>query len=251
MQFVRRVRGEVPAHLERAFLFGSHARGEARPDSDVDVLLLFRALPPDREPQAGHAERIAAEVAWETGVPVETWSVSGVDLHPGNRTPMLVDALDDGIPLWPPGSPPLRVPFGPEDALWCAEALLQRVEEGSEAVLRFRRAGFPGEAARRTRDDLVRLCTAALLLVGETRPRRADSVRRFQVRFGAPETLPERAVEVLDWAAASFGPRGTDEALPVPLPPGGLATAAGVVDRLRSRYVLRPISELGGPPDVP
>src|SRR5213082_204262 len=49
MELVWRVRRGVPAELWRALLFGSRARGEGRPDSDLDVLLVFRALPFDRE----------------------------------------------------------------------------------------------------------------------------------------------------------------------------------------------------------
>lgn len=82
----------VPAELVEAALFGSKARGEARPDSDLDILLVFRDLPPDREPHAGIAEDLADRVAAETGVPVAVWSVSLPDLRPGARTPMLVDA---------------------------------------------------------------------------------------------------------------------------------------------------------------
>ena len=43
MELVRRVRRGVPAELWRALLFGSRARGEGRPDSDLDVLLVFHA----------------------------------------------------------------------------------------------------------------------------------------------------------------------------------------------------------------
>src|SRR5215218_9816382 len=99
MELVRRVWRGVPAALWRALLFGSRARGEGRPDSDLGVLLVFHALPPDREPHAGIAEWIAEDVAEETGVPVTVWSVSRMDLERGRRTPMLVDSLDDGIPL--------------------------------------------------------------------------------------------------------------------------------------------------------
>src|SRR5690349_9114265 len=111
MELVRRVRHGVPAELWRALLFGSKARGQARPDSDLDVLLIFHDLPWDREPQAGIAERIADGVAADTGVPVTVWSVSLPDLERGRRTPMLVDALDDGIPLWPVDAPPVSVRY--------------------------------------------------------------------------------------------------------------------------------------------
>lgn len=238
LEMVRRVRAGVPAALVGAYLFGSRARGEARPDSDVDVLLVFHRLPPDREPQAGMAERIAEGVAEESGVPVTPWSVSLPDLERGERTPMLVDALEDSVPLWPREAPDLRVPFTPEDALFCVGALLRRVEEGSDEVRGHRRAGDREGAARRLRDDLVRLFTAALLLEGETRPRRAQCVARFRGRC-LPSGAPAPRPALLAWAAASFGPRGDAESLPVPPPPGGMAEAARDLDALRAWVAAR------------
>jgi hypothetical protein len=225
----------VPADLWRAFLFGSRARGEGRPDSDLDVLLVFRALPPDREPQAGIAEWITGEVAEDTGIPVTVWSVSLIDLERGNRTPMLVDALDDGIPLWPPDAPPAGIRYTPDDALFCASALLDRVGEGSAEVEDACDAGEPQVAARRIRDDLVRMCTAMLLLDGITRPRRSETVAAFAMGHGAPPAIEP----VLRWAAASFGPDGRDGDGPVPPPPGGLAAAASAVEWLRWRVAAR------------
>jgi hypothetical protein len=224
MEVVRRVRVAVPAELRHALLFGSRARGEGRPDSDVDVLLVFRALPPDREPHAGIAERLANGVAAESGIPVAVWSVSLPDLRRGRRTPMLVDALDDAVPLWPPHRPAPRVGYTPEDALFCTAALLDRVGEGSvevEDAVRF--GDLPG-AAVRVRDDLVRMCTAALLLEGVTRPRKGDAVRAFVRR----NRVPARLMPVMRWAAASYG----DDLGP---PPGGMAAAADAVQALRER----------------
>ncbi len=235
LELVRRVRAGVPAELARAFVFGSKARGEARPDSDVDVLLVFRRLPPDREPQAGMAEALAGEVAAYTMVPVTVWSVSLVDLEPGNRTPMLVDALDDGIPLWPPGAPPLPLPFTPPDALGCAAALLARVREGGEEASGHLLAGEHGAAWKRMRDDLVRLCTAGLLLAGETRPRRGEAARRFLARRGGTGGIPPRFAPVFRWAAESYGPAGRDDEAPVGPPPGGARGAAALIDLLRRR----------------
>ena len=235
MELVRRVRMGVPAELWRAFLFGSRARGEGRPDSDLDVLLVFRRLPPDREPQAGIAEWISDEVAEDTGVPVTVWSVSLIDLERGNRTPMLVDALDDGIPLWPVDAPPVVIDYTPDDALFCASALLDRVEEGSAEVEEAWDAGEPQVAARRIRDDLVRMCTGALLLDGVTRPRRAEAVAAFAAAHGPPPEMEP----VLRWAAASFGPDGRDGDGPVPPPPGGLGVAARAVEALRGYVAAR------------
>ncbi len=230
-EVTRRVRREIDADLVRAVLFGSRARGEARPDSDLDLLLIFRALPPDREPQAGQAEQIADAVALRTGVPVATWSVSLPDLRQGVRTPMLVDALDDGVPLWPVASKPWPIQFTRQDAHFCADALLERVAEGGEEV-RCALREHPGIAAARARDDLVRLCTAALLLHGVTRPRHADAVRAFATRIAPGWGDPEQRA-VLRWAAASLGPDGTDEDGPVRFPPGGAGPVIATVEALR------------------
>ncbi|HET7464447.1 MAG TPA: nucleotidyltransferase domain-containing protein [Longimicrobium sp.] len=235
MEVVRRVRGGVPAELWRAVLFGSKARGQARPDSDVDVLLIFRDLPWDREPHAGIAERIADGVAADTGVPVTVWSVSLPDLERGRRTPMLVDALDDGVPLWPVDAPSVRVDYTPDDAVFCTASLLDRVGEGSDEVAEARGAGDLPYAARRARDDLVRMCTAALLLDGVTRPRRGDAVRAFVHRHGCPAELSP----VMRWAAASYGADGRDGDGPVRPPPGGVRAAAETVEAVRRMVAAR------------
>jgi predicted nucleotidyltransferase len=234
LELVRRVRARVAADLVAAILFGSKARGEARPDSDVDILLVWRVLPPDREPQATHAEEIAAAVARRTGVPVTVWSVSLVDLEPGRRTPMLVDALDDGVPLWPPRAPDLRVRFKPADALRCAHALLCRVEEGSDEVVQRRADGDWQGVIRRSRDDVVRLCTALLLLHGETRPRRAEAVSWYRIHTRGNGGIPPPLRPALRWAEGSFGPDGRNEDAPIPPPPGGFSRVAALVDFLRS-----------------
>lgn len=232
MEVVRQVRRRVGARLECALLFGSRARRQARPDSDVDVLLVFRRLPPDREPQASHAERIAEQVARRTGVPVGVWCVSMEDLAPGRRTPMLVDALEDAVPLWPAADPP-RAPFTPRDAVFCAARLLERVEEGGEEVAHARAFGHGGWV-RRVRDDLVRLCTAVLLLAGDTRPRRGGAVRRFIERNPRLPLSPDER-RVLAWAARSYPPGHLelDDGSPVPPLPVPPDAALELVNRLR------------------
>lgn len=239
MQLVHAVRHRVGASLDCALLFGSKARRQARPDSDVDVLLVFKRLPPDREPQATHAEGIAERVAARTGVPVGVWCVAREDLRPGRRTPMLVDALEDAVPLWPADRVPPAAEFTPGDALFCASRLLDRVAEGSAEVAE-RLAAGDDAWARRARDDLVRLCTAVLLLAGETRPRRGDAVRRFlerNPRFGADA----EARAVLAWAARSYPPGHVelDDDSPVPPPPASAGAVLDTAERLRRLVVQR------------
>ena len=230
--FIHRVRREVAADLVQASLFGSKARGTARPDSDVDILLVFRRLAWDREPHATHAEAIAEEVARATGIPVTVWTVSLPDLARGERTPMLVDALEDSVPLWCAGSSLPALPFTPEDAVRCMGALASRIEEGGEEYGAHLRGGRLPDALRRARDDLVRGCTGLLLSRGITRPRRGEAVRAY---LGLPRRrpLPRRDRAVLEWAAASFGPPGREDDAPVPHPPGGLPALVRAVDALR------------------
>ena len=242
---IARVRSRVAANLIQASLFGSRARGDARPDSDVDLLLVFRRLPPDREPFASHAERIADAAAARHGVPVSVWCVSLVDLAQGNRTPMLVDAMEDSIPLWCAGPRLPSIPFTPRDAVGCVRALLRRTEEGSAQVAALLGRGRPDRAAVRLRDDLVRLCTASNLLYGVTRPRRGETVREFISR----ERPPAAIVPVLEWAERSFGPDGRREDGPIGAPPGGMAAAAAVAEALIlgvRRRARRAASDLDG-----
>jgi hypothetical protein len=95
-------------------------------------------------------------------------------------------------------------------------------------------------AARRARDDLVRLCTAALLLDGVTRPRTAECVLCFAGRHRPPREV----VPVLRWAADSFGADEKEREGPLAPPPGGLGAAARAVEALR-RLVVRLRGELG------
>jgi predicted nucleotidyltransferase len=230
MALLRRVLRLPGARLRHVVLFGSRARGHDGPASDLDLLLVFEELAPDREPHASWAEEAAAGVARRSGVPVEPWSVSLVDLERGRRTPMLVDALHDGIALWPAGEEHQRVPFTPPDALSCAASLIERVAEGSREVRSALRLGDEPGAALRARDDLVRLAIAWALLHGETRPRRGAAARRaLALGLGRDPHLADH----LRWAAGSYGSGGKDEtALPAP-PPGGLEALCGAVDRLR------------------
>jgi predicted nucleotidyltransferase len=236
--FIDAVLREVPAELIQASLFGSRARGEARPDSDVDVLLVFARLPPDREPQATLAERLAEQAASESGIPIAAWSVSLIDLEPGNRTPMLVDSLEDAIPLWWRHRPLPCLTFGPADALHCVSALLDRIDEGSAEFAANIEHGSRSSAARRVRDDLVRACTAGLLLRGITRPRRGAAVRAFTRLLLAADPPPPSVLATLRWAAESFGADGNDEDAPLREPPGGLPAAVATLAGLR-RGVLR------------
>jgi hypothetical protein len=236
--FIDRVLRFVPAELIQASLFGSRARGQGRPDSDVDILLVFRRLAPDREPHATMAERLAEEVAVETRVPVTVWSVALIDLEHGNRTPMLVDALEDGIPLWCAAGPLPAVRYTPDDARRCVGALQQRIREGSQEFAAHLAVGRADEAFRRARDDVIRACTAVMLTRGVTRPRRGGAAAWY-LEHGSPRRITPESHAILRWAVDSYGPHGRDEEAPVPPAPGGLRAVSHVIDLLRTEAAWR------------
>lgn len=239
--FVARVLDEVRAPLAQASLFGSKARQEARLDSDLDVLLVFERLPPSREPFAGHAEFIADEVAAETGIPVSVWSVALTDLEEGSRTPMLVDAMEDALPIWSSQEPLPCVAFTPADAIRCATSLLERVAEGGVEFREALDAQDPDRASTRARDDIIRLCTCLLLLNGITRPRRADAVATVRRAGLLGSRIPRPIAATLSWAECSYGEDGKAEFATRP-PPLGATGIAAVIDELRDR-VMRQLSQ--------
>jgi len=99
--FVGSIRRRFGPDLERVILFGSRARGDVHPDSDVDVLLLLR-----REP--GGADRDAAalavrEVEWQgddfVSLSPTLLSVAALD-ELGRRERLFArDVEREGIPL--------------------------------------------------------------------------------------------------------------------------------------------------------
>ncbi len=224
-ELVRGVRRADWPPLLRAALFGSRARGDFAASSDVDVLLLCRVGPAERTRAGEVNERLGRSIGRKAGVRLQTWTVCADDLRAGRRTPMLVDALADAITVWPPGASPLRAPFTPADAVFCAERLLTWVDNGGAEARQALQEGRWADAAARARDDIARLASAALLLTGDTRHRRRGTLRRFERRFVRTGLVPRGATRALKWAAAAYprdGGRGQETP---PVPPPLVATA--------------------------
>lgn len=203
----------------RAILFGSKARGDFDDASDIDLLLICDLPPDDREEAGRTLSRDARIVSRELGLQIETWAVAAADLDEGWRTPMLVDAIEDGITLWPRGEPPLHLPFTPADARFCAGCLLDWVEAGETIIEAALAEGRWEIAAGRARDDITRLAAAALLLIGETRHRRITSLSTFAERFIYSGITSRAVLPALEWAAVAYPPgggRGTERPPPSP-----------------------------------
>jgi uncharacterized protein len=223
--FLRRARAPGAPPLVRAILFGSRARGDHHPGSDVD-LLLWCALPEQQRSAAAawHAG-LAEHVAGVSGVDLQPWTLTLPELRAGRRTPMLVDALEDGVTIWPAGAPDLVLPFGAADARFCAACLFDWIADGGRLVARRLRRGDWEGAARRTRDDIVRLATAPLLLVGHTRHRRRGSLRTFDRLFVQEGRVSEHVRPALYWAAGAFPGNGRSEGEEPPASRAAVRTA--------------------------
>jgi predicted nucleotidyltransferase len=91
----RRLAG-VAASPARVILFGSYARGDTGPDSDVDVLVIEQDVP-DRH---GEMVRLEGEVRW-LGVPVDVVVVSEAYVEEWGSVPntLVHAALSEGREL--------------------------------------------------------------------------------------------------------------------------------------------------------
>lgn len=86
-------------HPEQVILFGSHARGDARPDSDVDLLVVMPngELPPRRDLVARLYLRLM-----NAGVPkdIVLFRRDEVDAHRLERNHLVPGALSEGRVLY-------------------------------------------------------------------------------------------------------------------------------------------------------
>ncbi|MBN8902631.1 MAG: hypothetical protein BGO51_03025 [Rhodospirillales bacterium 69-11] len=96
--FVDRLRDRYD--VERAILFGSRARGDHRPDSDVDLAIVLRGERQDFIGTKLDMAGIAFDVMLETGLLVQAFPIWGDDLaHPERfANPTLIRAIaSEGI----------------------------------------------------------------------------------------------------------------------------------------------------------
>ena len=96
--FVSRVRAALGQNLVEVRLFGSRARGDCRPDSDIDIALVV-------ETDRAQAEDVAIDIAFDVNVASDLYISPrvierSVLSHPVWRTTAFVQALErEGVAL--------------------------------------------------------------------------------------------------------------------------------------------------------
>jgi predicted nucleotidyltransferase len=93
----RRALSEVYGiRIERVVLFGSRARGDARPDSDYDIAVFIRDAG-ELWDELGNLSRITTDILDETGAVISAKPFRADAYH--ERSPLMHEIRDDGREL--------------------------------------------------------------------------------------------------------------------------------------------------------
>ena len=82
--------------LERVVLYGSRARGEARPDSDYDIAVFLRDMP-DRAAELERLADIATDILYDSGKFIHATPYRAGAYN--DRTPLMHEIREDGVDL--------------------------------------------------------------------------------------------------------------------------------------------------------
>ncbi|HLT47512.1 MAG TPA: nucleotidyltransferase domain-containing protein [Rubricoccaceae bacterium] len=92
----RRLNGLYGDRLVRLVLYGSHARGDARPGSDVDVALVLRG-PVDAADEIDRTAAVVADVVLDHGHFVSVYPISEEDYEAASRA-IIRAVRAEGVP---------------------------------------------------------------------------------------------------------------------------------------------------------
>ncbi len=84
------------ARIERVVLFGSRARGDARPDSDYDVAVFLGDMP-DRAAELNRLADLSTDILYDSGELIHAMPYAAGS-H-AERTPLMHEIRTDGIDL--------------------------------------------------------------------------------------------------------------------------------------------------------
>jgi uncharacterized protein len=95
-RFRAAVLGIYGERIERVVLFGSRARGEARPDSDYDIAVFLRDMS-DRGQEMNRLADIGTDILYDAGRVVHAMPYRADGY--GERTPLMQQIRQDGVDL--------------------------------------------------------------------------------------------------------------------------------------------------------
>ncbi len=97
-RFCRELERAIPGHIQRLILYGSKARGDAHPESDVDLLVVVDSR--TREVEDAILD-LTARFHQEEGVSLEVLEMTPADLAAqcALGTPFIRNVAEEGIPL--------------------------------------------------------------------------------------------------------------------------------------------------------
>jgi predicted nucleotidyltransferase len=84
------------ARIDRVVLFGSRARGDARPDSDYDVAVFLKAFDSFSK-EAGALAEIETEILFDTGFVVNAFPFRAASYR--DRSGLMQEVRRDGVDL--------------------------------------------------------------------------------------------------------------------------------------------------------
>jgi len=100
VRYTNLLKGRFGPDLVSVVHFGSWARGTARPESDLDVLVVTRGLPPSRLERHGVLHRVAQGVSEEFA---DTVAAIGLTAEEAERVrPFYLGMLSGHVLLWDP-----------------------------------------------------------------------------------------------------------------------------------------------------
>jgi len=94
--FLDAIRHSLGVHLKQVILFGSRARGEARADSDYDLLVVVDRV--DRRVSDG-IDAIAGKILLDFGAVLSVFPISEEDRAHRKYSPLLLNISKEGIAI--------------------------------------------------------------------------------------------------------------------------------------------------------